>query len=78
MITSDDALWYRERPSSAVIIGAGAIGLEFASFYRSRGAKVTVVEALHRIAPLEDEDLSKEIARAFGKRGIAGRTPVRA
>jgi len=71
VITSDEALWYRELPSSAVIIGAGAIGLEFASFYRSMGAEVTVVEALPRIAPLEDEDLSKEIARAFRKRGIA-------
>jgi dihydrolipoamide dehydrogenase len=71
VITSDEALWYRELPSSAVIIGAGAIGLEFASFYRSMGAEVTVIEALPRIAPLEDEDLSKEIARAFRKRGIA-------
>jgi dihydrolipoamide dehydrogenase len=70
VITSDEALWYAELPSSAVIIGAGAIGLEFASFYRSMGADVTVVEALPRIAPLEDEDLSNEIARAFRKRGI--------
>jgi dihydrolipoamide dehydrogenase len=45
--------------------------LEFASFYRSMGAEVTLVEALPRLAPLEDEDLSKEIARAFRKRGIA-------
>jgi dihydrolipoamide dehydrogenase len=71
IITSDQALWYPEIPSSAVIIGAGAIGLEFASFYRSMGAEVTLVEALPRLAPLEDEDLSKEIARAFRKRGIA-------
>jgi dihydrolipoamide dehydrogenase len=71
IITSDQALWYAEIPTSAVIIGAGAIGLEFASFYRSMGAEVTLVEALPRIAPLEDEDLSKEIGRAFRKRGIA-------
>jgi dihydrolipoamide dehydrogenase len=71
IITSDEALWYPEIPSSAVIIGAGAIGLEFASFYRSMGAEVTLVEALPRLAPLEDEDLSKEIARHFRKRGIA-------
>jgi dihydrolipoamide dehydrogenase len=70
VITSDEALWYGSIPSSAVIIGAGAIGLEFASFYRSMGAEVTVVEALPRIAPLEDEDISKEVARAFRKRGI--------
>jgi dihydrolipoamide dehydrogenase len=71
VITSDEALWYGSIPTSAVIIGAGAIGLEFASFYRSMGADVTLVEALPRIAPLEDEDASKEIARAFRKRGIA-------
>jgi dihydrolipoamide dehydrogenase len=70
VITSDQALWYGSIPSSAVIIGGGAIGLEFASFYRSMGAEVTLVEALPRIAPLEDEDSSKEIARAFRKRGI--------
>jgi dihydrolipoamide dehydrogenase len=71
VVTSDEALWAETIPSSVVIIGAGAIGLEFASFYRSMGADVTVVEALPRIAPLEDEDLSKELARAFRKRGIA-------
>jgi dihydrolipoamide dehydrogenase len=70
IITSDQALWYPSIPSSAVIIGAGAIGLEFASFYRSFGAEVTLVEALERLAPLEDADVSKEIARAFRKRGI--------
>ena len=52
------------------MIGAGAIGLEFASMYRSFGAEVTLVEALPRLAPLEDEDISKETARAFRKRGI--------
>lgn len=72
IITSDQALWYDGIPSSTVIIGAGAIGLEFASFYRSMGAEVTLVEALPRLAPLEDEDVSKEIARAFRKRGIQG------
>jgi dihydrolipoamide dehydrogenase len=70
VITSDEALWAGSIPSSAVIIGAGAIGLEFASFYRSMGAEVTLVEALPRIAPLEDEDVSKEIARGFRRRGI--------
>jgi dihydrolipoamide dehydrogenase len=70
VITSDEALSYESIPSAVAIIGAGAIGLEFASFYRSMGADVTLVEALPRIAPLEDEDASKEIARAFRKRGI--------
>ena len=70
IITSDEALWYDRIPSSAVVIGAGAVGLEFASIYRSFGADVTVIEALPRLAPLEDEEVSKEIARAFRKRGI--------
>jgi dihydrolipoamide dehydrogenase len=71
IITSDQALWYDRIPSSAVVIGAGAVGLEFASLYRSFGAEVTLLEALPRLAPLEDEDVSKEIARAFRKREIA-------
>jgi dihydrolipoyl dehydrogenase len=70
VITSDQALFYDTVPSSAIVIGAGAVGLEFASFYRSFGAEVTLVEALPRIAPLEDEDISKEVARHFRKRGI--------
>jgi dihydrolipoamide dehydrogenase len=70
VITSDEALRYDRIPSSAVVIGAGAVGLEFASLYRSFGAEVTLVEALPRLAPLEDEELSKQIARAFRKRGI--------
>ena len=73
ILTSDQALW-RRAPASAVIIGAGAIGLEFASFYRSFGAEVTVLEMLPALAPLEDADVSKEIARAFRKRGITGVT----
>ena len=70
VITSDQALVLDHVPSSVVVIGAGAVGLEFASFYRSMGSEVTVVEALDRVAPLEDEDVSKELARAFRKRGI--------
>jgi dihydrolipoamide dehydrogenase len=70
IITSDQALWYPTIPTSAVVIGAGAVGLEFASFYRSMGARVTLIEALPTIAPLEDEDIAKEVARAFRKRGI--------
>src|SRR5919204_181535 len=64
------ALFYPTIPSSAVVIGAGAVGLEFASLYRSFGADVTVIEALPRIAPLEDESVSKEVARHFRRRGI--------
>ena len=70
IITSDQALWFDRIPASAVVIGAGAVGLEFASMYRSFGADVTVVEALPVLAPLEDAEVSKEIARAYRKRGI--------
>src|SRR5919201_6785765 len=70
VITSDQALALSSLPKSVVVIGAGAVGLEFASFYRSLGAEVTVVEALPRIAPLEDEDMSKGLDRGFRKRGI--------
>jgi dihydrolipoamide dehydrogenase len=72
IITSDQALALDRIPKSVVVIGAGAVGLEFASIYRSFGAEVTVLEALERLAPLEDEDMSKEVTRAFRKRGIAG------
>ncbi|MTV27774.1 dihydrolipoyl dehydrogenase [Nitriliruptoraceae bacterium ZYF776] len=68
--TSDEALWFEQAPRRAVIIGAGAIGLEFASMWRPFGTEVTVVEALDRVLPLEDEDSSKLLARAFQRRGI--------
>ena len=70
ILTSDQALVREQLPRSVVIIGAGAIGMEFATIYRSFGARTTVLEALPRIVPLEDEDISKEAARAFKKKGI--------
>jgi dihydrolipoamide dehydrogenase len=70
IITSDQALVLDHLPASVVIIGAGAIGMEFATVYRSFGVATTVLEALPRIVPLEDEDISKEAERAFKKRGI--------
>jgi dihydrolipoamide dehydrogenase len=70
VITSDQALFLDRIPASAIVIGAGAVGLEFASLYRSLGAEVTLLEALPRLAPLEDEDISKEVARAFRRRRI--------
>ncbi|MGH2720688.1 MAG: dihydrolipoyl dehydrogenase [Actinomycetota bacterium] len=70
-ISSDEALTLSEVPSSVVVIGAGAVGLEFASAWRSFGADVTVVEALPRLAPGEDEEVSKQVERQFRKRGIA-------
>ena len=72
-----DRIWaYREAlapkrlPKSFVVIGSGAIGLEFASFYRALGSEVTVVEAVDRIMPVEDEEVSKAAQKAFEKRGI--------
>ena len=72
-----DRIWaYREAlapkslPKSFVVIGSGAIGLEFASFYRALGAEVTVIEAVDRIMPVEDEEVSKTAQKAFEKRGI--------
>jgi dihydrolipoamide dehydrogenase len=69
-------LTYREAivspvcPKSIVVLGSGAIGLEFAWFFSAFGAKVTVVEGLNRIAPLEDGEISAELAKSFKKRGI--------
>jgi len=70
VLTYREAILQESLPESVVIIGAGAIGLEFATVWNSYGAEVTVVEMLPRIAPLEDEEVSKEISRAFNKRGI--------
>ncbi len=70
VITSDHALLLDYLPKSAIVLGAGAVGVEFASFYRSMGAEVTVVEVLPGLVPLEDDDVQRELARAFKKRGI--------
>lgn len=76
IVTSDQALWMQELPSSAVVIGAGAVGVEFASLLRSFGAEVTVLEALPRMVPLEDDEISKQLDRAFRRRGIKAFTGV--
>jgi dihydrolipoamide dehydrogenase len=68
--TSDEALWFTEAPPRAVVIGAGAIGMEFASMWAPMGTEVTVVEALDRVLPLEDADCSAAVAKAFARRGI--------
>jgi dihydrolipoamide dehydrogenase len=70
VITSDEALNLDRVPASAVILGAGAIGCEFASVWASFGSEVTVVEALPHLVPLEEESSSKLLERAFRKRGI--------
>lgn len=59
-----------EQPKSMIVVGSGAIGTEFAYFYNSLGTKVTIVEFLPRIVPVEDEDISKELEKSFKKQGI--------
>ena len=70
ILTYREAILQEHLPKSVVIVGGGAIGLEFATIWRSYGVDVTIVEMLPRIAPLEDEDVSSELAKAFKKMGI--------
>jgi dihydrolipoamide dehydrogenase len=74
VMTSDQALAMSDLPSSAVIIGGSVIGVEFASVWKSFGVDVTIVEALPRLVPVEDEVLSKNLERAFRKRKIGFKT----
>lgn len=71
IITSREALALTEIPESIVIVGAGAIGVEFAYFFNAFGAKVTLVEMLPQILPVEDEEVAKVVRRSFEKQGIA-------
>ncbi len=70
VLTYEDAILQEKLPASAIIIGAGAIGAEFATIWSSFGTKVSIVEMLPNVLPLEDEELSKELQKAFQKRGI--------
>ena len=70
IISSDNATLSTSAPESICIIGAGAVGVEFATFYSQLGVKVTLLEAMDRLVPLEDEDISKEMLGAFKKAGI--------
>ena len=74
--TYREALVPKAAPKSLVVVGSGAIGIEFASFYRALGAEVTVVEVLPRILPVEDEEVSAAAKKAFEKRGIKFRVPA--
>ena len=74
--TYREALVPKAAPKSLIVIGSGAIGIEFASFYRALGADVTVIEALPRILPVEDEEVSKAAHKAFEKRGLKFRVPA--
>lgn len=70
IITSTEAMIPKSMPESIIIMGAGAIGIEFAYFYNAYGAKVTIVEMLDRILPIEDADISQELTRHYKKSGI--------
>jgi dihydrolipoamide dehydrogenase len=77
VMTSREALAIKTLPKSVVIVGAGAIGVEFAYFFNAFGSKVTLVEMLPQILPVEDEEVSKTLHRALEKQGIAIRTATK-
>ena len=64
------AMTLKKQPKKLIIVGSGAIGVEFAYFYNAMGTKVTIVEYMPRIVPVEDEDVSKQLERSFKKSGI--------
>jgi dihydrolipoamide dehydrogenase len=70
ILTNIEILELEQVPKSLVVVGAGAVGVEFASIYRSFGSEVTLLEMLPRLVPIEDEDVSKELGRVYRKRGI--------
>ena len=77
VLTSREAIVLRELPASAIVVGAGPIGMEFSHVWSSYGAQVTVVEMLPHAVPLEDEDVSHEIERAFKRRKVKLLTSTR-
>ena len=77
IVTSDDVLAMTSLPKSAIVIGAGAVGVEFASLFHDLGSTVTVLEYLPAIVPLEDREVSKELERSFTRRGIRVMTNAR-
>ncbi|MCX6137327.1 MAG: dihydrolipoyl dehydrogenase [Ignavibacteriales bacterium] len=77
VITSSEAMVLPEPPKSMIIIGAGAIGVEFAYFYNAYGTKVTVVEMLPSILPIEDREVTKTLGRVFAKAGITVMTETK-
>jgi dihydrolipoamide dehydrogenase len=76
-VNSDDILEIKKVPESLIVMGAGAVGTEFASVYHSFDSKVTLVEYMDHLLPIEDEDVSKELLRAYKKRGIECKTATK-
>ena len=70
VLTNREILQMQAIPKSLVVVGAGAVGVEFASIFRTFGSEVTILEALPRLVPLEDEEISPELEKAFKKKGI--------
>ena len=77
LMTSTEALFRQDIPKSLIVMGAGAIGVEFAYFYNAFGTKVTIIEYMDRILPIEDADISKELERHFRKYGITLKTKTK-
>jgi dihydrolipoamide dehydrogenase len=77
VITSDEATTTDRLPESIIVVGAGAVGVEFASFYHDVGVTVTLIEYLPSIVPLEDAEVSKELERSFSRRGLTVLTNAR-
>ncbi len=77
IITSDEAIHLKEMPRSMVVMGSGAVGVEFASIFNRFGADVTIVELLPRLVPVEDEAVSAELEKNFRKQGITAHTGAR-
>ncbi len=75
--SSDHALFQKRAPKTLLIVGAGAIGMEFADVFDAYGSEVTIVEALDRLLPIEDEDISAHIEKAYKKRGMTIHTGAR-
>lgn len=77
MLSSDHVLALEEIPESMVVVGAGAVGVEFASIFHRFGTRVTLVEALPQLLPVEDEEVAAELEKSFRKQGIDVRTATR-
>jgi dihydrolipoamide dehydrogenase len=77
VLTSTEAMLQKEIPNSMIVIGSGAIGVEFSYFYNAYGTKVTIIEMMDRIVPVEDEEISKELKKIFEREGMTIHTQTK-
>jgi dihydrolipoamide dehydrogenase len=77
VLTSDELLELKEIPAHLLVLGAGAVGVEFASVFQSFGSKVTIVELMDRLVPVEDDEVSAEFEKVYKRRGIAVHTSTK-